>query len=106
MVSNAIKFTDFGRVEVKLCTVSVTHWKIQVRDSGRGIPSELQATIFEPFQQLETSAAGKRRGYGLGLSIVRQLAEQMYGEVQIESEVGRGTTFTVFLPLQTEATTS
>ncbi|MFN8444693.1 MAG: histidine kinase N-terminal 7TM domain-containing protein [Caldilineaceae bacterium] len=103
LVSNAIKFTDAGKIEVKLCAASATQWKIQVTDSGRGIPPELQSTIFEPFQQLETSAAGKRKGYGLGLSIVRQLSEQMCGEVQIKSEIGYGTTFTVLLPLQTEA---
>lgn len=102
LVGNAIKFTDSGKIEVRLCAVSAAQWKIQVADSGRGIPPELQSTIFEPFQQLEASAAGKRKGYGLGLSIVRQLAEQMRGEVQVESEVGLGTTFTVLLPLQME----
>jgi signal transduction histidine kinase len=73
---------------------------MQVSDTGPGIPAEAQAKIFEAFWQADGSAPHQHRGYGLGLSIVKQLTELMGGETTVESEVGRGSIFTVILPLE------
>lgn len=100
LVANAVKFTDQGSVHIQLYRASPQQWAIQVADTGRGIPSESYSEIFEPFQQLESTTHGKRNGYGLGLAIVQQLTKIMHGEVRIDSEVGRGSTFTILLPLE------
>jgi len=100
LVSNAIKFTEQGSVEMHIFCSNATHWIMQVSDTGPGIPPEIQTTIFEPFQQADGSATRKHRGYGLGLSIVKQLTELMGGEIRLESEIGKGSTFTVELPLE------
>ncbi|MFN8445585.1 MAG: histidine kinase N-terminal 7TM domain-containing protein [Caldilineaceae bacterium] len=103
LVSNAIKFTNQGSVQIDLCCTSATQWMLKVSDSGPGIPAEALNAIFEPFQKLETSTAGKNQGYGLGLAIVHQLSQLMGGEVLVESDLGKGTTFKVLLPLELNA---
>ena len=103
LVGNAVKFTNQGTVCVKLRRPSECQWAIDVMDTGSGIPSEARTIIFEPFRQLENENQGKRSGYGLGLAIVYQLAKLMDGEVFVESEVGRGSTFTILLPLEMNA---
>jgi signal transduction histidine kinase len=70
--------------------------EIDLSDSGRGIPEELQPRIYEPF-----FTHGKPRGIGLGMSITRKIVEEHGGRIRLESQVGRGTTFTVCLPLET-----
>lgn len=69
--------------------------EVHIRDTGCGIPSENLTRIFEPF----FTTRRERRGVGLGLSIVNQIVEKYGGKISVESEVGRGTTFLVFLPL-------
>ncbi|MBI1881110.1 MAG: PAS domain S-box protein, partial [Chloroflexi bacterium] len=101
LVSNAIKFTSAGRVRVRLYCPDVDHWALQVSDTGSGIPAEAQTYIFEPFRQVDGSMTRTQAGSGLGLSIVKQLTALMGGEITLESEVGRGSTFTVSLPLET-----
>jgi signal transduction histidine kinase len=76
-------------------------WQIQVADTGEGIPPEALTYIFDSFRQVDTAATRTRSGVGLGLSIVRQLAELMNGKVEVESQVGAGSKFTVTLPLVT-----
>ena len=100
LVSNAIKFTEQGRVEMQLHLSNDTYWKLRILDTGPGIPPEIQATVFEPFQQVDGSITRKHRGYGLGLSIVKQLTELMGGQIRLDSEIGKGSTFTVELPLE------
>jgi signal transduction histidine kinase len=72
---------------------------MQVSDTGPGIPVEAQSYIFEPFRQVDGSITRVHAGAGLGLSIVKQLTILMGGQITLESEVGRGSTFTVQLPL-------
>jgi signal transduction histidine kinase len=99
LVSNAIKFTHRGTVHVDLYRPDDAHWILKVSDTGSGIPIEAQAYIFEPFRQVDGSMTRAQGGAGLGLSIVKQLAELMDGQVTLVSEVGRGSTFIVQLPL-------
>jgi signal transduction histidine kinase len=72
---------------------------IAVRDTGPGIPPDKQAAIFEPFVQLGRSLTSGHEGTGLGLAISRDLARAMGGELTVESEPGRGATFTLSLPV-------
>ena len=99
LIGNAIKFTDEGSVRVRVCRSNATQWALQVSDTGCGIPLEAQSYIFDPFQQVDGSATREHTGSGLGLSIVRQLAALMGGEITLTSKVGEGSTFTVTLPL-------
>jgi signal transduction histidine kinase len=101
LVSNAIKFTTAGAVAVSFYCPAPEHWAMQVSDTGPGIPEEAQAYIFEPFQQVDGSLTREHEGTGLGLSIVKHLTIQMGGQVILESEVGRGSTFTTVFPLET-----
>ena len=68
-------------------------------DTGPGIPREAQSYIFEPFRQVDGSATRHHAGTGLGLSIVKQLVTLLGGEIALTSELGKGSTFTVTLPL-------
>ncbi len=101
LLSNAIKFTEEGSIRITLKRHGADHWTIQVSDTGQGIPAEAQGYIFDAFRQVDGSPSRKEHtGSGLGLSIVKHLTELMQGEVQLHSEVGKGTTFTVILPLE------
>jgi two-component system sensor histidine kinase SenX3 len=71
---------------------------IEVHDHGRGIPAEALERLFEPFQQVDSSDARLHGGTGLGLAIVRTIAQSHGGTVDVQSEVGVGSTFTVRLP--------
>lgn len=71
-----------------------------VTDTGPGIPLEAQARIFEPFGQVGGSMTRQHSGVGLGLSIVKQLTTLMRGTIQLDSQAGRGSTFTIILPLR------
>jgi signal transduction histidine kinase len=102
LLGNAIKFTESGSVSARIYRKPETKWCIQVSDSGPGIPEESLQVIFEPFRQLDHAAKHIRKGYGLGLSISKQIVELMEGEIKVESTLGKGTSFTVTLPLKTE----
>jgi PAS domain S-box-containing protein len=99
LVGNAIKFTEQGAVHVRAYRPDASHWALEVSDTGRGIPAEARARIFDAFRQADDSVTREHTGFGLGLSIVRQLIVMMGGEITLASEVGRGSTFTVLLPL-------
>ncbi len=103
LVNNAIKFTEKGSIAVQIKLADQQHWVMQVRDTGPGISPEAQARIFESFWQADGSLTSQQRGYGLGLSIVKQLTELMGGEVMMDSTLGQGSTFRVRLPLEAPA---
>jgi signal transduction histidine kinase len=99
LVSNAIKFTDTGGSVSVSCKVERNAVRFTVGDTGRGIPAEKQAAIFEPFVQLDRTLSSGHQGVGLGLAISRQLALQMKGELAVESEPGKGSRFVLSLPV-------
>jgi signal transduction histidine kinase len=103
LADNAIKFTDEGGITVNIYPKSDIHWSIAVIDSGIGMSPDHQEQIFEAFWQVDGSTTRKaNRGVGLGLSIVKQLTTLMGGEITVESEIGKGSTFTVTLPFVQE----
>jgi signal transduction histidine kinase len=99
LVSNSIKFTKSGAVQIHLYQPDPAHWVMAVTDTGPGIPEEAHSYIFEPFRQVDGSMTREHLGAGLGLAIVKQLTNLMGGQISLESEVGRGSTFTILLPL-------
>ena len=98
LVNNAVKFTESGSIHVQLSKVDEQHWGIQVTDTGQGIPKEELPNIFETFRQVEGTTTRVHGGFGLGLSIVKQLATLMGGDVSVDSELGKGSTFSITLP--------
>jgi CheY-like chemotaxis protein len=101
LVGNAIKFTDIGRVDVSACLESggPGMLNVTVRDTGCGIPPDIQEVIFDSFQQADNSSTREYGGAGLGLAICKRLSVLMQGEIQLESRVGEGSVFTVRLPV-------
>ena len=99
LVSNAIKFTDNGGVEVDVKAKN-GEFNIMVRDTGPGIAPADQARIFEEFQQVDDSSTRKKGGTGLGLSISRRLIDMHGGRIDLESTLGKGSTFSIVLPVR------
>jgi signal transduction histidine kinase len=101
LTGNAIKFTEEGEVEVRIEPHGTSKWRMIVRDTGPGIPEDQFATIFKAYRQLDrTASPSKVKGTGLGLAIASSLVQMMGGDIEVESELGVGTTFTVTLPLR------
>ncbi len=98
LLSNAIKFTDSGRVTVSASRAD-GQLVIAVSDTGRGIPADELPTIFDEYRQAEGSESAVQKGTGLGLSITKKFAELLGGTIGVESEVGKGSTFTVRVPV-------
>ncbi|HEV7586786.1 MAG TPA: CHASE3 domain-containing protein [Longimicrobium sp.] len=98
LVGNAIKFTpEGGEISVR-CVDDGEHVAVQVRDTGRGIAPDELPTIFEPFVQVDREGVSERqRGVGLGLAISRELATAMGGDLSVQSELGKGSIFTLRL---------
>lgn len=103
LVGNAIKFTKEGEVRLMIARLDKDNWDIQVSDTGVGISRESRAYIFEPFRQVDNTITRDNRGIGLGLSITKQLVELMNGRIVLDSEPGKGSIFTVVLPIMKEA---
>jgi two-component system sensor histidine kinase BarA len=99
ILSNAIKFTPEGGRVVLKAESDGTHLILTVTDTGVGIAEEDQELIFEKFRQAVSTLTREHAGTGLGLSIVRELAKLLGGNVKLQSELGRGCTFTVIVPL-------
>lgn len=99
LAGNALKFTDTGGVTLQVSGMG-DRWALAVRDTGVGIPPESLEQIFQSFTRLERSPEQTMpEGSGLGLAITRQLVTLMGGDIRVESQVGRGSTFTVMLPV-------
>ena len=97
LLSNAVKFTPAGGRVTLDCTMRGGKVIVRVRDTGRGIPPEMQAAIFEPFTQVDQTYTREVGGAGLGLAISRELSRAMGAELTVESLPGRGSTFTLRL---------
>ena len=105
LISNAIKFTpENGKVLTAVKTIlssSSDHTlEIQVEDTGIGIPSNQITAIFDRFYQVDDSTTRKKDGTGIGLALAKELVELMDGKIAVESEVGKGSTFTIHLPIR------
>ncbi|WP_116809234.1 response regulator [Steroidobacter cummioxidans] len=99
LLSNALKFTMQGKVSLKISTRAESgEIAFTVEDSGIGIPPDKQAIIFEPFRQADGTTNRRFGGTGLGLSISRELAAMLGGRIELHSELGAGSTFTLVLP--------
>jgi signal transduction histidine kinase/CheY-like chemotaxis protein/HAMP domain-containing protein len=113
LLSNAFKFTEKGEVKFRIYEAKRNNWRqnnpsldnarrvvaFEIRDTGIGISKDKQNIIFEAFQQAEGSTSRKYGGTGLGLSISRGLADLLGGSIELHSEAGMGSTFTLFLPI-------
>jgi len=99
LVDNAVKYTESGIIQVLVKKWRGTAgFQIAVRDTGCGIPPELHKKIFDPFVQGSSHETRGKGGVGLGLSIASKLIERLGGEIVLESEPGKGSTFTVLVP--------
>jgi len=102
LISNAVKFSPDGE-KVLVTANQVPGWiEIKVIDRGRGIPLKYREAIFERFQQVEASDAKAKGGTGLGLPICKAIAEQHGGSIGVESEEGKGSTFWVRIPEESD----
>jgi PAS domain S-box-containing protein len=104
LLENAIRFTSQGEVTVHIACdragSGANNILLSVRDSGTGISPEEQARLFDPFAQIENSLARTHEGLGLGLSTAKRLVERMDGRITVESQVGKGSLFTIVLPME------
>ncbi|NVB81319.1 MAG: response regulator, partial [Kofleriaceae bacterium] len=98
LLSNAIKFTERGRVKLRITRSGADVIAFSVADTGIGIPQDKQRLIFEAFQQADGSTSRKYGGTGLGLAISREIAGLLGGDLRVDSVVGQGSTFTLYLP--------
>jgi PAS domain S-box-containing protein len=98
LVGNAVKYTQRGDVWVEVHEIGQHRAVIRVRDTGLGIAEHHLKHIFEPFWQVDSSRGTPHGGTGLGLSVVRRLVKLLGGEISVDSELGKGSTFTVALP--------
>ncbi|HVO92819.1 MAG TPA: GAF domain-containing sensor histidine kinase, partial [Terriglobales bacterium] len=100
LIDNAIKFTDAGTVQIAARILPETDkLELQVSDTGRGIPAEKIPLIFDLFRQLDNPMTRSHDGLGLGLFLVKKHTELLGGELKVVSELGKGSTFTVVLPI-------
>ncbi len=99
LLTNAIKFTERGEVRLE-CETGPGCVRLRVRDTGIGIRAEDMSKLFRPFQQIETGLARHHEGTGLGLAICKHLADLLGGDITAESEWGKGSVFTVTLPVE------
>jgi hypothetical protein len=112
LLANALKFTEKGEVGLRIAMpaegenpLPAPALAFNVSDTGIGIPAAKQQLVFDAFQQADGSISRKYGGTGLGLSISRQLAHKMHGDIRMRSEEGKGSVFTLYMPLAAQADT-
>lgn len=102
LLGNAVKFTEHGSISLTISQTDMEEHKAVIcfiiSDTGCGMSTEMQERLFKPFEQESADTARRYGGSGLGLSIVKSLVSMMDGSIRVESEAGRGTTFTVDIP--------
>jgi signal transduction histidine kinase len=98
LIGNALKFSDAGYVQISFGKTP-THWRIEVRDTGPGIPLEAQQEIFSWFRP----GKHRRSGSGLGLHLTQRIVHAHNGELSLSSEIGQGSVFTILVPLQPDS---
>jgi signal transduction histidine kinase len=101
LVGNAIKFTDTGEVRVSAAAVN-GHFRVDVADTGPGIPADQQTRIFEQFHQVDSTNSKAKGGTGLGLAIAKQIVEMHGGRIWVESTLGQGSTFSMEVPVRAQ----
>jgi signal transduction histidine kinase/DNA-binding response OmpR family regulator len=105
ILGNAVKFTEHGQVDLlvswKEQSPGLIHLQFAIQDTGPGIPADQQDSIFQAFNRIHISGR-RQEGTGLGLSIAKQLVERMDGHIHLTSEIGKGSKFMVYLPLELE----
>ena len=101
MLSNAAKFTKEGTVTLSITTFE-NDIKFAVTDTGIGMNKEQLGKVFDEFTQAEASTAKDYGGTGLGLPISKKMTEMMGGKMEVESEEGKGTTFSITIPIEIE----
>jgi signal transduction histidine kinase len=102
LASNAIRYTTVGRVAVRAQTVGDAV-RVSVVDTGIGIPDEALERIFDEYFQYDNPARNIKKGLGLGLTIVKRLANPLNHPIHVQSNLGRGSTFSVDIPLAQQA---
>jgi signal transduction histidine kinase len=98
LIDNAIKYTQEGSIRITI-EKREGNALVQVMDTGMGIPQEEQEKIFKRFYRIEKSRSKETGGVGLGLSIAEWIVQAHKGRIEVESELNRGSTFTVYLPM-------
>ena len=98
LLTNAIKFTPQGGIKVTAAADGEQQMRIAVQDTGIGIAPQDRDKVFEDFRQADNSVTREYGGAGLGLAICRRLASMLGGTIELESELGRGSTFTLVVP--------
>lgn len=104
LVSNSIKFTETGKIEVRAWEAEPNFIAISVKDTGMGIAVNDRKKIFQAFRQVDQSFTRHHAGTGLGLAITQSLIAMMKGSIELESEVGKGSCFTIKIPRRYDAT--
>ena len=99
LIGNAVKFTETGMVSLEVIPRGSAHFALVVKDTGIGIPMSAQKDVFEPFHQVDGSRTRTHSGTGLGLAITKRMAEILGGKISLISIEGRGSQFTITLPL-------
>ena len=102
LLSNACKFTTNGRISIAVRLLADRRIEFSVSDTGVGMTPEQSAKLFEPFTQADASTSRKYGGTGLGLVISRRFAQMMGGDITVQSQTNKGSTFTLTLPLNVD----
>jgi signal transduction histidine kinase len=100
LISNAVRYTPDGGTVTIVTDLDDDYWYLKIKDTGIGIPKQEQKHIFEEFYRASNAKKFERVGTGLGMSIIKRMVEQENGKIFLESEVGKGSTFTVRFPLK------